>query len=238
MKLLNNGDRIQFLPERVLLTDRKTPIACKRALTAWEKALTARDETREVWARAAAEARAEFVVFKDADPQRFAAEVSYRVRCQRAAVDTAQREVKAAAVELIASVEQHREALDAVGARLALESYAVEVDATLDLIEARSRRTAVEPWTERSPLVPEGRMSYGSPSAESRLAVLDEVNASALAECAGTRLGLVEVEAVDGREFYGVRLLTTARRAALLTDPKSWTHGARWALVEDEEAAR
>ncbi len=236
MKVLNRGEQIQFLPASEILTDEALPAACKGALGAWEESRTNRDEVRAALGRAIAAAQDEFVVFKESDAQRFAAEVNYRVRGERQALDAAQRAVTVAAKAVVEtlSTEEHREARRAIGARLALEAYAVEVDATLDLVKARSRRMNVEPRTEPSPLVPEGRMSYGSPSAESRLAALDEVNAVALAEIAGDRCGLVEVEAREDKVF-GMRLLTTPRRAALMVGTKNRTHGSTWTLVEDDE---
>lgn len=235
MQVRNMGDMIDDLPHDAMLTDRETPTACKRAMTSWRKAQTTRDDTRARLVEAMKAAAAEFVVFKESDRQRYDAEVRYATRGERDDLDKAQREIKRAAGKVVETFEEHWPALEKIGARLALEAYAVEVDSFIEHEEARMRRVDLAPLNTRSQIVPPGPRAWPV-SDPDPLGRLDEVNALGLSEVAEDRCGLIEIVGTDRRSLGVVRLLTTPRRAAMLTAPGTRHHGSEWERADEIDA--
>ncbi|QYJ04229.1 hypothetical protein KUV85_00680 [Nocardioides panacisoli] len=232
MKVRNHGGTIENLPDRAILRHKRMPAAVRRALEALKAA------SAEVGAAAAVHARAEASAMESTlrvpgERQRWLVEVGQKVRAEATALNTAHRARTVAAQGLVGALVAHETRVDEIAARLALEAHARRVDAAVASVEAEAAYYPAQDGLvlPDHPLRPDHLVTtpLGDP-----LERLDWVNTYALAEIAGDRCGLVEVEAAEG----GVRLLTTTARAAMLVEGSGTVHGTRWQHVENEEGTR
>lgn len=145
------------------------------------------------------------------------------------------RAANSAAKRLIEALKEHADEVRALAARMTLAAHAREVDSLVSAEDAAGGR--VGPDVPRHPALTSWDDHGTIGEAISRrgdLDRLDWINTHALAEFAGSRCGLVEVVGVKGGKA-GARILTTPRRAAMLTRPNVSTHGTRWALGDEIE---
>ena len=224
MKVLNSGRTIDGLPARTILTDDAIPAKVAEAHAAWLDAVAALKEPERVL-REAEKAAQESTLRVDGERDRWRAEIRQKTRDEAAALKAAERSSKAAADALVAAIEQHRDEVRAIGARLALEAHAAAVEAALDVATERARFRAVGPVVPALPHVDTEVIvrRRATNLRESVLDELDRVNVPALVEIAGgDPCGFVEV--LNTRD--GARISTTPRRAEVLvgTGTRGWRY--------------
>jgi hypothetical protein len=212
-KIQNKGRQITNLPREVVLRDAESPKEVVDALDSWREAVEGLQEPTRVL-REAEEVAKESTLLVRGQRERYDAELREKTTEERAALAAAERVTTREAKRFVDVLEQHRDALGAIAARLGLEAHARAIDAAMDLDEAE-KKSSVAPRVPTHPQVDPVVLArqHSTNVQDPPLARLDRVNVAALLEvCGSDPVGFVEV--VETRR--GFRMHTTPRRAQAL----------------------